>query len=108
MTRLSTARRSALVAAGAAFLAACAEPPPVDRLPSGSMDVLGPIPAFEPSALPPDWVTEGTVGRGQLSVVERDGVPALMVVNGDATFVAAKPTGAYLLATPYLSWAWNM
>lgn len=72
------------------------------------MDVLGPIPAFEPSALPADWVTAGAVGRGQLQVVERDGIPALMVVNGGGEFVAAKPTGAFLLATPYLSWAWNM
>jgi len=72
------------------------------------MDVLGPIPAFEPSALPGDWITEGTVGPGQLAVVVRDGIPALMVVNGGHNFVAAKPTRASLLATPYLSWAWNM
>jgi hypothetical protein len=72
------------------------------------MDVLGPIPAFEPSALPADWVTEGTLGHGQVAVVERDGIPALMVVNGGGSFVAAKPTRASLLATPYLSWAWNM
>jgi hypothetical protein len=72
------------------------------------MDVLGPIPALEPSALPPDWVTEGTVVHGQLAVVDRDGIPALMVVNGGHNFIAAKPTRASLLATPYLSWSWNM
>jgi hypothetical protein len=108
MTTRSTLHRSLLVTVGVAFLAACAEPSPGNRLPSGSMDVLGPIPAFEPSALPPDWVTVGTVGRGQLTVVERDGIPALMVVNGGQNFVAAKPVRAYLLATPYLSWSWNM
>lgn len=111
MTARLSPRRSLLVALGvaslAAYLAACAEPA-ANRPPSGSMDVLGPIPAFEPSALPPDWVTEGAVGRGQLTVVERDSIPALMVVNGDENFVAAKPTRASLLATPYLSWSWNM
>ncbi|HEX9568592.1 MAG TPA: hypothetical protein VF987_02845 [Rhodospirillales bacterium] len=96
------------VASLAAYLVACAEPSSATRPPSGSMDVLGPIPAFEPSALPSDWITEGTVGPGQLAVVVRDGIPALMVVNGGHNFVAAKPTRASLLATPYLSWAWNM
>ncbi|MFQ5765878.1 MAG: hypothetical protein ACE5GT_13220 [Rhodospirillales bacterium] len=72
------------------------------------MDVLGPVPAFEPNPVPLDWITEGTVGDGQLAVVERAGVPALRVVNGPRSFVTAKPTAASLLATPYLSWAWNM
>jgi hypothetical protein len=72
------------------------------------MDVLGPVPAREPSALPADWVIDGAIGRGQLTVVERDGVPALMVVNGQHNFIAVKPSFASLLATPYLSWAWNM
>ena len=76
--------------------------------PNGSMNVLGPIPAFEPNALPRDWVTEGKPGRGQLAVVEREGVPALRVVNGQHNFVSVKPTRASLLATPYLSWSWNM
>lgn len=111
MTARLYSRRSLLVVLGVAslatYLVACAEPP-ASRPPSGSMDVLGPIPAFEPSALPGDWITEGTVGPGQLAVVVRDGIPALMAVNGGHNFVAAKPTRASLLATPYLSWAWNM
>ena len=40
------------------------------------MNVLGPVPAFEPNALPLDWIIEGKAGRGQLTVVERAGVPA--------------------------------
>jgi len=116
MTARISRRRRLLAALGVAALAAlavaCAGPQgarsPHARPPSGNMDVLGPIPALEPSPLPADWVTEGGVGRGQLAVVERDGIPALMVVNGGANFVAAKPTRASLLATPYLSWSWSM
>ncbi|OHC73138.1 MAG: hypothetical protein A3B62_02260 [Rhodospirillales bacterium RIFCSPLOWO2_01_FULL_65_14] len=107
LARLSTCRRPVCWAALLAAVAACAQPA-VLLPPSGTMDVLGPVPAPEPSALPADWVIEGDVGRGQLTVVERAGVPALMVVNGSHNFVAAKPTYASLLATPYLSWAWNM
>ncbi len=90
-----------------AGIVSCAEPSAYNA-PSGTMDVLGPVPAFEPNAVPLDWVTEGKVDRGQLAVVEREGVPALRVVNGKNNFVTAKPTRASLLATPYLSWSWNM
>lgn len=90
-----------------AFAAACSKPAS-NVAPSGTMNVLGPVPAFEPNALPLDWVIEGKAGRGQLTVVERAGVPALKVINGQRSFVAVKPTQASLLATPYLSWAWNM
>jgi hypothetical protein len=72
------------------------------------MNVLGSVPAFEPNALPLDWIIEGKAGRGQLTVVKRASVPALKVINGQRSFVAVKPTRASLLATPYLSWAWNM
>jgi hypothetical protein len=98
----------ALVAASVLTAVVACTRPPVTLPPSSSMDVLGPVPAFESSALPSDWIVEGEVDRGQMVVVERAGVPALMVVNGRHNFVAAKPTLASLLATPYLSWAWNM
>ncbi len=89
------------------FAAACSKP--ASTLPlSGTINVLGPVPAFEPNALPLDWVIDGKAGRGQLTVVKRAGVPALKVINGQQRFVAVKPTQASLLATPYLSWAWNM
>ena len=87
-----------------AFAAACSKPAS-NVAPSGTMNVLGPVPAFEPNALPLDWIIEGKAGRGQLTVVERAGVPALKVINGQQSFVAVKPTRASLLATPYLSWA---
>ncbi len=58
------------------MLVGCAHPRSGEP-PSGTMDVLGSVPAFEPSALPRDWITEGKVGSGQLSIVGRDGTPAL-------------------------------
>ncbi len=108
MAACPTVRRNVLAAVVAVSLVACAPSAPGDRLPSGDLDVLGPVPAFEASALPSDWIVEGTTDRGQMVVVERDGIPALMAVNGGREFLAAKPARAYLLATPYLSWAWNM
>ena len=69
------------------------------------MNVLGPVPAFEPNALLLDWIIEGKAGRGQLTVVKRASVPALKLINGQRSFVAVKPTRASLLATLYLSWA---
>ena len=76
--------------------------------PGGSMDVLGPVPALVPNPVPGDWITQGSPAPGQLTVVEREGVPALKVVNGRASLITVKPAQASLLATPYLSWAWNM
>lgn len=95
------------IASMAAWGASSAEPGP-DMPPSGSLNVLGPVPAFEPNALPLDWMSEGKIERGQLAVVEKAGIPALRVINGKNQFVTAKPTQASLLATPYLSWSWNM
>lgn len=104
---------SALIWAPVLVLAAaCSKPAttvqPGTVQPGGTMNILGPVPAMVPNPLPDDWITEGNPGPGQLTVVERDGVPALKVVNGGRSFVAAKPAWASLLATPYLSWAWNM
>ena len=50
----------------------------------------------------------GSPGRGRLTVAGRDGVQGVEVVTGGRRCVAAKPAWASLLATPYLSWAWNM
>ncbi len=89
------------------LVAACSKPSTTIQ-PGGTMNILGPVPAMVPHPLPDDWITEGKPGPGQLTVVNRDGVPALKVVNGGQSFVSVKPARASLLATPYLSWAWNM
>jgi len=89
------------------FTAACAKPV-TTIAPGGSMDVLGPVPALMPNPVPGDWITQGYPAPGQLTVVDLDGVPALKVVNGRTSLITVKPAQASLLATPYLSWAWNM
>jgi hypothetical protein len=99
---------NAAIAALALLVTACTKPPATTIALSGQMDVLGPVPALEPNPIPRDWVTQGTPTPGQLTVVERDGVPALKVINGATSIITVKPAVASLLATPYFSWAWNM
>jgi len=93
----------ALVAAG------CAVPRATVGV-DGKLDVLGPLAKFSPEALPGDWVVENDAdGLGKhLSVVEKDGVPALEIVSGANDLIVARRTKASLLATPYLSWGWNV
>ncbi len=99
---------SALIWAPVLVLVAACSKPMTTIQPGGTMNILGPVPAMVSHPLPDDWITEGKPGPGQLTVVNRDGVPALKVINGRQSFVAVKPARASLLATPYLSWAWNM
>lgn len=88
-------------------LSACAVPrAAVDE--AGKLDVLGPTRDFAAGGLPGDWVIEGDAKREQLTVAERAGVPALRLVNGAKGFVLVRRTRALLLATPYLSWSWNL
>ncbi len=105
-----TARAGFPAAVGAALLfvvAACVVPR-ASVGPGGRLEVLGPVPGFLP--LPADWVIEGPEGAAaeRLSVVDKAGVRALRVVAGAEGFVIARRVRAGLLATPYLSWSWNM
>ncbi len=77
--------------------------------PWGRLEVLGPGERFSLELLPADWVIEGASAGGErISVVEKQGVPALRMTSGEDGFVVVRRTRAMLLATPYLSWAWNM
>jgi hypothetical protein len=88
-------------------LSGCAVPrAAVDE--AGKLDVLGPTRDFAAGGLPGDWVIEGEAARDQLAVAERAGVPALRLINGEKGFVLVRRTRALLLATPYLSWSWNV
>ena len=99
-----------LLAAALVASAACAVVPRATVEPKGLLEVLGPTPEFVPEALPGDWVVDGYSrdGGAELSVVRKQGVPALRMVNGEDSFLVVRRTQATLLATPYLSWAWNM
>jgi hypothetical protein len=100
---MSHARRAGIVVL-VLLIAACAKPN-TTIAPGGPTDVLGPVPALVPNPVPGDWITQGSPAPGQLTVVDRCGVPALKVINGQASFIIVKPAQASLLATPYLSWA---
>jgi hypothetical protein len=88
------------------LLVGCAAPRAALAPDGGQIRILGPRPGFSLDTLPASWVIEGTPGRA--SVVDKDGVPALRLIGGPDAFVLARLTRARLLATPYLSWAWNM
>ncbi len=91
------------------LLAGCA----VERVsvePEGRLEVLDALERFSSGILPADWALEGAgkAFEAHLSVVVENGVPALRVSNGEDSFVVVRRTQAMLLATPYLSWGWNV
>ncbi|MDP6774923.1 MAG: DUF3047 domain-containing protein [Rhodospirillales bacterium] len=93
-----------------AVLAGCAVVPRAAVGPRGLLEVLGPAPGFTPQALSGDWIVEGYEGTqgSELAVIRLDGVPALRIVNGEDGFLVVRRRQAMLLATPYLSWSWNV
>jgi hypothetical protein len=72
------------------------------------MSIVKPIIKIWEHTSPIGWITKGTQTPGHLSVVEQEGRTALKIINGPRDFFAVKPARATLLATPYLSWFWNM
>jgi hypothetical protein len=96
----------AVIAVGLIMLVGCTMPEaPAD--PRGTIEILGPVPGFSPDRPPEDWLIAGN-SHGRLDVGSLDGVPALNIRAGAGPFILARRTRAVLLASPYLSWAWNM
>lgn len=111
--RRSTIRRTVAAVLLGGLVAACAttpSPPAPVMAPDGRLPILGPDPWFSMQILPQDWVVAGAAGEAadRLSIVRMQGIPALNVINGDDGFIVARRTNAFLLATPFLSWSWNM
>ena len=97
-----------LLGAAGVLLAACTTPEAAVQ-PGGTLDVLGPFPGFANEGLPDSWVFEGDSNdTRRLSATTLDNIPALKIENTQAQFSAVLRTKALLLATPYLSWTWNM
>lgn len=94
----------------ALLLAGCSHPGEAIPLGNG-LAVLGPDVAFERALkggrLPTDWAVVGKPPKGSLAVTVVDGSSALRVQGGGEGFAILRRTRASLLATPYLSWAWN-
>ena len=88
------------------LLVGCAAPRTVLEPVGGQITVLGPAAGFSPDTLSTSWVSDGT--SDQVAVVDKEGVLALRLASRWDGFILARLTRAKLLATPYLSWAWNM
>ena len=88
----------------------CAIVPQASVAPEGLLQVLGPFPGFSPVELPGDWAIEkdGELDENQLQIMDMQGVPSLKVTNGSDSFVVVRRTQAMMLATPFLSWSWNI
>ncbi|HEB79560.1 MAG TPA: DUF3047 domain-containing protein [Rhodospirillales bacterium] len=111
---ISAGMRIGAIAGLAAVLSSCAAGQRAATVaPNGQLEVLGiaaRAPGFSPNDLPENWVFEGSgdVVKTQIAVVEKEGVKALKVMNSNDGFIVARRTKAMMLATPYLTWAWNM
>lgn len=83
---------------------------PVRPAPEGQLGIMGPGHNFSLDAPPKDWIisTDNSSGRKALSTVTLQGVPALQLESTNAVTVAVRQVDAMLLATPYLSWSWNL
>ena len=93
------------------LVAGCAKAPPAVPIGDG-LTVVAPDIAFERSLkagkLPADWVVVGNVPKGALSIAVVNGTAALQVDGSAEPFAVMRRTKASLLATPYLTWGWNV
>jgi hypothetical protein len=101
-----TRKAPAAIAVGLILLVGCTMPEPLVD-PSGTIEILGPVPGFSPDRPPEDWLIVGNT-HGRVDVDSLDGVPALNIRPGAGPFLLARRTRAVLLVSPYLSWTWNM
>ncbi|MEX0693086.1 MAG: hypothetical protein WD075_01450 [Rhodospirillales bacterium] len=90
--------------------AACTPPHPAMPV-GGTLQVMGPGPAFTSAinkgTLPQGWEFSGTIAAGNLSIRQVERFTALNVMAGTQPFQLVRRINASLLATPYLNWAWH-
>ncbi|MCK5546977.1 MAG: DUF3047 domain-containing protein [Rhodospirillaceae bacterium] len=94
------------------LLSACAEVKTKNVTPEGRLDVLGPTSQLTPELIdknmPPDWVLIGKSTANNIKINPIEGVPGIGLTSSDESLLAVRRVGAMMLATPYLSWAWNI
>lgn len=91
----------------AILLAGCAPGvAPVDT--EGKIDVLQPTSEFAARRLSDDWAIEGRAGLEQAFFATDGDRRVLKVHSGRERFLIVRRVQANLLATPYLTWSWNM
>ena len=92
-----------------AALAACAKARVISSA-GPRLDLLGPRPGFalqigqDPAAA--GWAVAGEAAPGRLTVVDREGVPALRISAGDSRLALARRTDVPMGVMPFLSWSW--
>lgn len=91
----------------AMLLAGCAPGvAPVDT--EGKIDVLQPMPEFAARRLSDGWAIEGRAEPEQAFFATDGERRVLKVSSGRERFLIVRRVQANLLATPYLTWSWNM
>lgn len=99
--------RTRALALAAALLAGCAPSVvPVDT--EGKIDVLASSSEFAARRLPGDWAIEGRAGPEQAFITTDGNRRVLKISSSRERFLIARRVEASLLATPYLTWSWNM
>lgn len=93
-------------------LGACSNTPPPPSMPGpeGQLTIMGNGTALNLDAPPRDWIISGG-GEDRASAitsVNRDGVAALEIRSGPERVIVVRQVDAMLLATPFLSWTWNL
>ena len=76
--------------------------------PGGKRDVFAPQLGFFTQRLPGDCVVNELISSEQFFIAKNDEVTALIIINGQESFIAARRPNAFPLSTPYLSWAWEL
>jgi len=98
-----------LLALTAVFMsAACSNIKTKSITPEGRLDVLGPSPQFDKDEQSSDWVMVGKSAANNIKTNPIAGIPGIGLTSADDALLAVRRVEAMVLATPYLSWAWNM
>ena len=98
-----------LVAVATLFMtSACSDIKTKSITPEGRLDVLGPTPQFDNDEPTSDWVLIGTSAANNITTNPIKGIPGIGITSADDALLAVRRVNAMVLATPYLSWAWNM
>lgn len=84
--------------------------PATSPAPEGRLAVMSAGSAFRIDAPPGDWIVQGNTGDGRpaLQSVNVGGVAALELRTGPEPVVAVRRVDAMMLATPFLTWSWNL
>jgi hypothetical protein len=103
--------KTILIVLAALFVSNCAIPR-ADISPEGYLEVFGPSTFITKTSLPAEWfvdgITETKLLRARVKLVKIDSSPTLNLSPAATSYVFAKRTKASLLATPFLSWSWNI